>query len=85
MPYMGQQSKLRQGRRVLKSAFADRDAMPYLLPTASQELMEELLSTMGIEGDLAGRQFIVQVQEEQRTVAFDDEGRIITGEKNAHG
>jgi|TARA_A100001015_G_scaffold213851_1_gene239952 hypothetical protein len=46
--------------------------------------MEELLSTMGIEGDLAGRQFIVQVQEEQRTVAFDEDGRMVTGESRVN-
>ncbi len=81
---MGQQSKIKAARRALRSGYADPDAIPYLLPSASQELMEELLSTMGIEGDLAGRQFIVQVQEEQRTVAFDEDGRMVTGESRVN-
>ena len=83
MPYMGQQSKIRAARNARRKGYADPDAMPYLLPTASAEMMRELLEATGIEGDLAGRQFIVQVQEEQRTVAFDEEGRMITGESNA--
>lgn len=79
---MGHKSKLRAQRRDQAKGFADSDAMPYLLPTASQEMMEELLANMGIEGDLAGRQFVVQIQEEQGVVAFDDEGRMITSERS---
>ena len=83
MADMGQQSKLRAARKARKSGYADSDAMPYLLPTADKEFMEGLLQEMGIEGDLAGRQFVVQVQEEQHTVTFTEDGQMVTGESRA--
>ena len=78
---VGQQSKTRAERRAERLGWDLPDYVPYLLKRGDQEFIEDLLSTMGIEGDLAGRQFVLQVHEEQRTVAFDEEGRMITSEK----
>ena len=80
---MGQQSKIRAARNALRKGYADPDAMPYSLEKADTELMKELLQTMGVEGDLAGRQFVVQVQEEQHTVTFTEDGQLVTGESRA--
>lgn len=81
MADMGQQSKARAERRAERLGRDLPDSVPYLLKRDDQEFIEGLLSTMGIEGDLAGREFVLQVHEQQRTVAFDEEGRMITSEK----
>ena len=78
---MGKQSKNREERRLERLGWDLPDYLPYLLQRDDQEMIEGLLSSLGIEGDLAGREFILQVQEQQRTVAFDGEGRMITSEK----
>ena len=82
MAYMGHKSKLREQRKSQNMGFVDSGAMPYPLTASDQEMVEELLVNMGIEGDLAGRQFVIQIQEQQGVVAFDDEGRMVTAERS---
>lgn len=66
-----------------KKGFAQASPEPKSLDTDDAEMMQELLQAMGIEGDLANRQFVIWAEEEERTIAFDEEGRMITGEANA--
>ena len=79
---MGRKARIRATRKGPDRGSPLQSHKAELLTSDDQEMVEEFLANMGIEGDLAGRQFVVFVQEEERTVTFDDEGRMITSERS---